>query len=285
MSETDVHLGLRLNANKLYYAVSRKDKPGFADHIGQIDFSFDILSAVLSRNQDTFSTVSDTIRKLVRQHDVTNTNMVLPPSSECWTIVPKAVQDEEDERYDYLNILTQGIGVQESEPEWYSLSNRDFKMLAIRQKKHLTSFALMLSEEIDGQLYSDFEIGLKWLNAAGYRGSFMCVSSYDGVLGVSSYLLGKLRAATYISYDDIDDLPFLWLQYASHLSWIQGIHEQILVFGNNSDRISDVLGSYWDESSEIIVMDSLKKMNVEGDENTFSFPLEHAFPAIVLAAS
>ncbi|MBP3192808.1 hypothetical protein [Natronogracilivirga saccharolytica] len=285
MSETDVHLGLRLDANKLYYAVSRQDNPGFIDHIGQIDFSFDIPASILKRDSDTFPTLADVINKLVRQHKVTNTNLLMPPSSECWTIVPKAVQEEEDERYDHLNILTQGIGVQETEPEWFPLSNRDFKLLAIRQKEHLTSFALMLREEVDGQLHSDFEIGLKWLGLDGHRGSFMCVSAYQGVLSVSSYLLGKLRAATYIRYDNLDDLPFLWLQYASHLSWIQGIHEKVLVFGNRSDKVSDVLGSYWDESSEIIVMDSLNKMNVTSDETTFSFPLEEAFPAIVLAAS
>jgi len=111
------------------------------------------------------------------------------------------------------------------------------------------------------------------------------VNSYNGVIVISSYLLGKLRAATYFTYDDIQDLPYLWLQYASHLPWMEGLHEYLMVTGERSGTIIEFLNAYWDDATEVLVMDNLNKLHLKAEEKSFPFQLERAFPAIMLSVS
>lgn len=284
MPDADARIGINFDANKLFYAASNPDDPGVVTRIGAIDFSFDLIPSISHRDPDTFPGLCDTIKKLIQEHDASDVRMVFPPFFECWSIVPKSVFDEEEEREVHLNILMQGTDVEKTEPLWHPLSNRDFKLLAIRRKEHLDSFSALMNDIPETSLYSDFEIGSCWMKNSAFRGSFLSISSNNGVLSVSSYLLGKLRAATYIKYDDINDLPYLWLQYASHLPWINGLHEHIMVFGNHSGKIIETLEAYWDDSSEVMVMNTLNKMNLTSGDESYSFPLERAFPAAILSA-
>ena len=283
MPEPDARLGVTFDANKLFYAVSPSARPAVVERIGQIHFSHDLVESIVYRDPDTFPGLCDTINKIAVEEDVSEIKMVFPPILECWTIVPKIVYDQEDERETHLGIIMQGMNPSRIKPEWHSLSNRDFKMLSLRRKDHLDSFSFMLNGPVNGRLCSDFQIGELWMERNKSLGSFLCVSSYEGLLSISSFLLGKLRAATYISYDDISDIPYLWLQYSSHLLWMLGMHEQVLVFGHQSGEIVENLHPYWDEASEIIIMDSPEKMNVKSEEKTFSFPLERAFSATLLS--
>lgn len=285
MPEPDAQLGVNFDANKLFYAVSRPAEPGITYRVGFVDFSFDLIKSISERDPDTFPGLCETLEKLVRDHEFPNVRIMLPPFFECWSIVPKSVFDEDEERRAHLNILMQGTSLDNTQTRWHQLSNRDFKLVSVRRKEHLDSFTSMLNGFPSDNLFSDFEVGNAWMQHSGFRGSFMTISSYNGMLSVSSFLLGKLRAATYFTYDDISDIPYLWLQYASHLPWMTGLHENVMVFGDHSSKIVETLKAYWDDSSEILVMNSLHKMNLESEEESFSFPLERAFPAILLSVS
>lgn len=283
MPEPDARLGVAFDANKLFYAVSASARPAFLERIGQIDFSFDLIDSLSRRDPDTFPGLCETIGKLIQEEDASEIRLVYPPQLECWSIVPKSVYDQEDERQAHLGILMQGTPMRRISTQWHTISNRDFKLLSVRKKQHIESFSFLVNGRVNGNLYSDFQIGEKWMEKSHFHGSFLTVSFSGNVLGISSFLLGKLRAATYITCDDISDLPYLWLQNASHLNWMLGMHEQILVYGSQAGRIVDELQSYWDGASEIVVMDSLEKMGFSSDEKTFSFPLEGAFPATLLS--
>ncbi|MDG5766834.1 hypothetical protein QA596_05090 [Balneolales bacterium ANBcel1] len=285
MPAMDAQLGINFDSNKLFYAVSRPAKTGVVEHIGCIDFSFDLIHSVSTRDPETFPGVCDTLHNLMKDHNTARSFAVSPPSFELWSIIPKTVFDENQEREAHLNILMQGMDSGQADLQWHSLSNRDFKLLSARRKDDILTFTSLLGNAGQDHLFSDFQIGQQWLRHSQFRGSFLSVSSYKGRLSISSYLLGKLRAATFFSYDDIRDLPYHWLQHASHLSWIQGLHEYVMVFGEHSGEIVETLSTYWDDSSDILVMDSLKKMQVTSEEETFSFPLERAFPAVLLSVS
>jgi len=285
MAEADAQLGINFDSNKLFYAVSRPAQPGVISRIGYIDFSFDLTQSIATRDPDTFPGVCDTLNKLSEEYGVKQRRVVFPPSFECWSIIPKSVYDEDEERQAHLNILMQGTDTDATEAKWHSLSNRDFKLVSIRRKEHIKTFTSLLNGATPEQLLSDFEVGECWLKHSQYHGSFLTISSYNGMIGISSYLLGKLRAATNFTYDDIRDLPYLWLQYASHLPWIEGLHEHVMVFGDHSGKIVETLNAYWDDTADIMVMDSLDKMNLKAGEETFSFPLERAFPAVLLSVS
>ncbi len=285
MPVPDARLGVITDANKLFYAVSLPGETGAVKRIGSIDFSFDLTDSIASRDPDTFPGICDTLKKLIHEYEIVDVRMVIPPFFECWSIIPKSVYDDEEERSVHMNILMQGTDIRETQPLWHPLSNRDFKLLVIRRNEHIDSFVSLMNDLPEGKLYSDFEIGLCWMNHSQFHGSFLTVSSYNGILSISSFLLGKLRAATYIKYDDINDLPYFWLQYASHLPWMQGIHDHIMVYGDHTGRIIENLKDYWDESTDIMIMNTLEKMKLAADEDSFSFPLERAFPAVMLSVS
>lgn len=285
MPETDVHLGVTIDDDKLYYAVSVPDKPGHAGKIGQVHFSFDLLGAILTRNPETFPGICDTLGKIIRDEGVTRFGITYPPKLECWSIVPKSVFDIESERAAHLHILMQGKNEMDIKTDWHPLSNNHFKLLSVRNKNHLASFAFLQNGLQNVQMFSDFEIGKQWIALGDKHGSFLSISSSKGVIGISSYLLGSLRAATYITYEDINDLPYLWLQQASHLPWMHGMHERILLYGDKTDLVCELLQTWWDDSSEVVVMGSLGAMNVTSDEESYNFPLERAFPAILVSLS
>jgi hypothetical protein len=283
MPEPDARLGVTFDDNKLYYAVSASARPSFIERIGQIDFSFDPIDSLSRRDPDTFPALCETLTRLIKEEDTTRTCILYPSQLECWSIVPKSVHDQQDEREAHLAILMQGTDLRRISPEWYMISNRDFKLLSVRRKQHLESFSFLVNGPVSGKLFSEFQIGEKWMEKSHFHGSFLTVSSTKGVLSIASFLLGKLRAATFLTYDDVADLPYLWLQQSSHLQWMSGMHEQILVFGRDAGRIVDEMQSYWDDASDLVVMDSLEKMGFSSDEETFGFPLERAFPATLLS--
>lgn len=285
MPEPDAHLGVTIDDDKLYYSVSVPDEPGRVKKIGQIHFSFDLLEAIISRDPEIFPGICDTLGNIIREEGITRLGFTYPPKLECWSIVPKSVFDIESERTAHLNILMQGTNENVIKTDWHALSNNHFKLLSVRNKNHLASFAFMQNGMQNTQLYSDFQIGKQWIAHNDKHGSFLSISSNRGVLGISSYLLGSLRAATFITYEDIDDLPYLWLQQASHLPWMHGMHDHILLYGDKTDIVREKLQTWWDEASDVMVMDSLDVMNVTSDEESYSFPLERAFPAILVSLS
>ena len=113
----------------------------------------------------------------------------------------------------------------------------------------------------------------------------MTICCYQNCISIASFILGKLRGATYIPYDEVQDLPYLWLQHTQQLNWMGGLHEEIYVYGENAFQFIEILEPFWDDAGTITKMDTLEKIQIEADEQTYGFNLESAFPAIMLALS
>lgn len=283
MKQSHPNLGLHFSANQLFYAVNEPGQPGRLARIGSVDFNFNVSSAVIQGDGRHFNGVQTVIRQLKEQFDIRLVRMVSAPFYECWTSFPKLVYDKADEREAHLGILMKGLDRSQILPTWYSLSNADYKFLVIRNQAVMEGFEQLAGVVSTSEFVSDFELGQRWIQHHDASGSFLTISCYNDLICVSSFLLGKLRGATYIKFESLDDLPYLWLQVAEHLKWMKGLHEQVYVYGLNAYQVVEILRPYMDDASDIIRLDTLRKMTVEAEEETYGFNLERAFPAILLA--
>lgn len=284
MTTPNPSLGLCFFDNQLFYAVNQPEEKGRLARVGSVDFNFNVPEALLHGNNHHFPGIKNTVQQLKEQFGINHIRVLSFPSLECWTTLPKIVYDKPDEREDHINILMQGIDRSQIEPTWYTLSNQDYKFLLLRNRERLQGLQKLASDASTADLISDFEMGERWSRHSDTKGSFMTVGCFHDSISVSSFILGSLRGATYLTYDDPEDLPYLWLQSAKQLSWMEGLHEQIYVYGINAYRIIEILQPFWDDdAADIFKMDSLEKMQVEAEETTYGFNLECAFPAIMLA--
>lgn len=283
MSDQQPFLGISFYGNKLYYAVSGEDQSQ-RSHIGCIEFNFSVAKAVAEMHPDYLPLVHKALGNIRAEHKAHHLRIHTDARGECWTILPKSVYDNSDEREAYLEILMQGVPRNKLEPVWYSISNRDYKLLAIRNKNNVLGLEKLAEHGHSTDFCSDFEIGTFWVNHAGKNKSFLLLSCHKQHLCVSSYLLGKLRAATCIKFDDVADLPYFWLQQKANLSWMDGLHDEILFFGEQTKEIHQCIKPYMDAKTSTVFMDSLKKMNLTAKEKSYSFDLKEAFPAIMLAS-
>ncbi len=283
MPENDTSLGLCFFGNQLFYAAQRRDRYPELSRIGAIDFNFDVPAALINNDQSHMAGLQSSISSLSEQFQVDQLRLLLPPNAECWAMLPKLACDDADEREDYINILMNGMERKQIAPSWHSLSKDNFKLLRLRTESTLKGFQSLSSGYNGVEFSSAFEIGSKWVEHVNPGGSFLTIGAFGNCISVSSYILGKLRGATFIEFDHPDDLPYLWLQQAQNLPWLQGLHEQIQVFGQNAYHIIEILQPFWDDAGTITKMDSLEKMQVQADEKTYGFDLELAFPAIMLA--
>jgi hypothetical protein len=283
MSGTTHNLGVCYSANQLYYAVNAPEQPGHIQHIGSVDFNFDVSRAIQTQDSDHFSGIQTFLGNLYEQYEIDQLRILTPPYAECWTSFPKLVYDKSDEREAHLSILMKGMHREDQEPTWFPLSNQDFKFLLVRNKRVMNGFEQLASQVSGADYVSDFELGSQWTQRTGQKGSFLTVSCYRHTLAIASYVLGKLRGATYINFDDAEDLPYLWLQYADNLKWMGGIHDQIYVYGLDAYRIINILTPFWDDAAQVHKMNTLEQMKVSAQEQTYGFPLESAWPAIQLS--
>lgn len=283
MNPSGPSLGLCFYGNQLFYAVKKPDQPGSLARIGSVDFNFNVTSTIYSGNSGHFSGLEKTVRHLKEQYEIDHIRILSFPDRECWTVLPRLVYDEPDERESYIDILMKGSKRSEIEATWYDISNSSYKFLLLRNRTSVPGLQKLAALFSTADLISDFEIGQHWIQHTNTKGSFMTIGCYDRCISVSSYLLGKLRGAVHINFDDYVDLPYLWLQYSKHLQWMQGLHEQIYLYGIQAYRVMEVLEPFWDDASRIIKMDTLGKMQVGASEKTYSFGLELAFPAIMLS--
>lgn len=283
MEEQHPCLGLCFFDNQLFYAVNEPDSPSQIARIGCYDFNFDITETLLGNSEQHFRGIKQTIDQFQEEFDIKHVRILSLPTQECWTSVPKIVYDDSDEREKHINILMSGTPRKHVQPTWYSLSNQDYKFLLLRNKQKLGGLQSLTAHTSTTDLISDFEIGLRWIQHANPGGSFMTICCYNNCISISSFILGKLRGATYIPYDDIQDLPYLWLQRTKDLNWMDGLHEQIYVYGQHALDVIDILEPFWDDAGKISKMDTLDKIQIEAEEQTYGFSLESAFPAIMLA--
>ena len=92
-----------------------------------------------------------------------------------------------------------------------------------------------------------------------------------------------MRGCTYIEYDELTDLTYLWNLYAGHLPWMKGMHENTFVFGHFSKHVTDILKGFWHDHGTIHIPHSLNIIKVDAPEKTYGFRLESAFPAILMS--
>lgn len=283
MEEQYPTLGLCFFDNRLYYAVNNSRDSKKLARIGSFDFNVDITETLLGDSGQHFRGIKQTLSQLKEEYDIKRLRIHSFPTEECWTCVPKIVYDDSDEREKHINILMSGVDRKQIHPTWYNLSNQDFKFLLLRNDENMKSMQELSSSTSTSDLVSDFEIGSRWIEHAHPGGSFMTICCFNNCISICSFILGKMRGATYITFDDIQDLPYLWLQRTKELGWMQGLHEEIYTYGTNAYEVINILEPFWDEAGKVVKMDSLGKMQIEADEETYGFGLENAFPAIMLA--
>ena len=276
-------LGLCFFGDQLFYGVHAAGNGNRVKHIGAVDFNFDVADSLYSNKESNIKGLRSSIRDLKERFDARHLHILLHPDRECWATLPKLVYDNADERQSYINILMNGMARSHIHPSWHSLSNENYKLLQLRSDHMLEGVQELTTGMSDVGFSSAFEIGELWINHAQPGGSFLTVGAFNGCISVGSFILGKLRGATYIEFDDPEDLPYLWLQKAEHLSWMQGLHEQIQVYGLRSHRIIEILKPFWDDAGTITKMDTLEKMQISAEEETYGFDLALAYPAIMLA--
>jgi hypothetical protein len=283
MEEQHPNLGLCFFGNQLFYAVNDPGKPKRLARIGCFDFNFDITETLLGSSEQHFRGIKKTVSQLKEEYDIQRLRILSFPTQECWTSVPKIVYDSSDEREKHINILMSGVDRKNIHPTWYNLSNQDYKFLLLRNDESMEDLQKLASNTSTTDLISDFEVGLRWVQHANPGGSFMTICCFQNCISVASFILGKLRGATYIPYDDIQDLPYLWLQHTQSVNWMGGLHEEIYVYGINAFRVIEILEPFWDDAGNVTKMDTLGKIQIEADEETYGFSIENAFPAMMLA--
>lgn len=283
MEGPTVNLGLCFSANQLYYALNNPESSCSLQRIGKVDYNFDVATALLAVDRDSISGLLAFVDKLVRDYQVTNLRCLFPSNLECWSTLPKSVYDQSSEREAYLKLMMYGKPRQALEPFWFDLSNRDYRFLSIREKPHTIGYKQLGDACSFSELCSDFELGLNWIEKTGRRDTFLMIGCYRTHISVSSFIMGKFRAATYIRYRYLEDIPYLWLQQSENLPWIRGVHDAIYFYGERALEISEILYGYLDQGSSHIKLDNLLDMSVKAKEETYSFNLEEAFPAIIMA--
>lgn len=283
MAASGPNLGICFAARQLFYAINDPTTPGRLSHIGCFSFNFNITSAISSQDEPNFQGIYNLITRLKKEYSFGQIRMLTIPDHECWTILPKLVYDQADEREAHLKVIMKGMNRQALETTWFELSHRDLKLLSIRDKRIMAGYERLAEHAPAADFCSDFEIGSRWIEHTRDKGSFLTIACSPGMLSIASYLLGTLRGATYFHFDDFDDLPYLWMFYAKQLKWFDGVHDQILLYGTDTYKVADVLESYWESAAGVVTMDTLEIMRADADEKTYSFSLEAAFPAILLA--
>lgn len=283
MDKLPVNLGVCFSGHQLYYALNDVEKLQTLERIGKVDFNFDTHAAILSGDKDSFTGIITIMERLIKQYDVKQLRCLYPATLETWASLPKSVYDQSAERESYLRILKHGESRQQLEPFWYDINNRDFRFLSVRNKLQTRGFQRLGELFQSHELCSEFELGVKWLYQTRVSDAFKTIGCYENHVVVSSFVMGKFRAATYIRFKYIDDLSYMWLQHASNLGWLNGVHDSIFFYGPNAYKVTDVLQSLFDAGAKTTRLDKLTDMQVSAKEETYGFSLEEAFPAIILA--
>lgn len=278
-------LGLCFSSRQLYYSISDSSTPNRVQHIGCFDFSFNVAKAIRTQDSETFPGVYDLVGRLKKEYQVKRLQLLTVSDHECWTSLPKLVYDDPQEREAHLAIIMKGIQRSQWEVNWFDLSNRDFKLASIRNAVIMDGFIRLAEHVHEANYVSSFELGDFWTRHRGEKGSFMMIHAIPGLLSISSYILGKLRGATYIQFDDPEDLPYLWMYYATHVKWLSGLYDHVYLFGTETESVERILRDVIDSSSPIQRLDSLPRIGVLAEEETYGFSLEAAFPAILLSIS
>ena len=215
MDGSTQNLGLCYFSDRLYYAVNQTDSEATLKEIGSFDFNFDVAEAIRTQHPDRYPHIQKTVEDLVKEYKIVSLRALTSLTDECWTALPKVVYDNADEREDHLSIIMKGVSREDIEPTWHAVSKTQYKFLCIRRRSVMEGLnKLALSVGTNGYS-SDFEIASSWSESKNSSASFLMIGCHKHAISVTSYILGQFRAATYIKFDQIEDLPYHWLQSAS----------------------------------------------------------------------
>ncbi len=284
MSDATTNLGICFFADRLYYAVNDTEKgSNYLARIGSFDFNFNVPKAVSNPDTKNFEHVNNTVNNLLGQFRIHSLRALTYPGEECWTVMPKVAYDNPDEREDHLSILMKGVPREDLEPTWHTLSKADFKFLCIRRRSIMNGLNEITKKIATTDFASDFELAQKWSQFSRPGGSFLMLGCHKNIITATSFLLGKFRAATYIQFDSTSDLPYHWLQHAMHSKWLNGLYENIYLFGHHTHEARQALENYWSSSAKVTHLNSLANIGVKAEEETYGFDLAAALPAILLS--
>lgn len=283
MADDGICLGICYSETQLFYSVNNQAYPAQAEHIGAFDFNFDVKNAIVHGHNEAFSGIQRSISDLKEKFDCNLVRILSPADEECWSILPRSVYENPDEREAHIRILAHTSSRKHLQITWFQLSNIDQRLLLIRNTPAMQGFHKLLGNIKHAEYLAEFEIGTEWQHHTQINGSFLTICCSRNHITVSSFLLGKLRGAVTIQFDQKNDLPYFWKLYSTLHTWMSGIHEQIYFYGYEAASVRDILTPFWDRSGEYIVMNTLGDMQISAGEETYGFPLERAFPAILLS--
>ncbi|RNC84377.1 MAG: hypothetical protein ED557_05145 [Balneola sp.] len=283
MDEASANLGVCFFSDRLFYAINDPTNDKHLSRIGCFDFNFDVADAISNQHSEQFPHIKATFEKLRVDYNLQSVRSATYPGYECWTSLPKVVYDNADEREDHLAIIMKGIDRKDIEPTWHAVSKPEYKFLSIRRRNVMQGFDQLTEKVGTTEFASDFELATKWSSFNKPGGSFLMIGCHKDVISITSYLLGKFRASTFIKFDQIADLAYHWLQHTLHNNWMKGLHENIYLFGHETYEVEQTLHGLWDKSSVIINLNTLNEIGVVAEEETYGFDLAAAFPAILLS--
>jgi len=283
MDDATQNLGVCFFSDRLYYAVNQPSSETTLQEIGSFDFNFEVADAIRSQHPDRFPHIQKTIESLISEYSITSIRGLTTPNEECWTALPKVVYDNADEREDHLSIIMKGVPREDIEPTWHKVSKSEYKFLCIRRISMMDGLNKLALSVGTSEYSSDFELASKLSSFRGNSDSFMMIGCHKHSISVTSVVLGQFRAATYIKFDQLEDLPYHWLQTVQHSNWMMGLHDQTFLFGHHSHEVEKVLNHFWDKSTNAIPLNSLNEIGVQAEETTYGFDLAEAFPAILLS--
>lgn len=276
-------LGLHTTGHNLYFAVGSPESPEPVRHIGQVRLSVDAERALRRNDAGALTVVEAAVASLVAQHGVKQIRLYLPADLECWAGLPKLAYDLPDERESVIRSLMPGRDRQDLVATWHEMGNRDYRLMTLRSKTLTAGYRRLAAQVAESELVSEFEAGSRWVSLQASRGGVMVVGCHANRISVASFALGGLRAATWFHVEDPADAAYLWPLLAAEAPWMGGLHDLTVVYGTHSGAYRDRLRPFWDAGGRIIRMDSLEAIGVAAPEETYGFPLEDAFPALMLA--
>jgi hypothetical protein len=267
----------------MLYSVAEKGAKDTIQQLGSYEFSFDVAEALNSPSSEAGVQLKAVFSDLEKEFRLESIRMLTEPTHECWTALPKVVYDDSVEREQHIAILMKGVPREDIEVTWHAVSKTRFKFLCLRRAQLTKNYRSFSDQVAINECCSDFEIGGMWSSHHRPGGSFLLIGCHADSISISSYLLGSFRAATYIHFDDPQDIPYLWLQHAEHSPWMRGLHEHVYFYGEQTHEIAEKLQSFIDHNSAQIVLNSLETMGINAEEETYGFDLATAFPAIMLS--
>ena len=277
------NLGVCFFSGRMLYSVAEKGAKNIVQQLGSYEFSFDISEALNKPTSDAGIQLKAVFTDLEKEFHLECIRLLTEPTQECWTALPKVVYDDSIEREQHIAILMKGVPRENIEVTWHAVSKNRFKFLCLRRAQLIKNYQNFSDQVAINECCSDFEIGGMWSIHHRPGGSFLLIGCHARSISISSYILGRFRAATYIRFDDPQDISYLWLQHAEHSPWMRGLHENVYFYGEQTHEVAKQLQSFIDHNSGQIILNSLEIMGINAEEETYGFDLATAFPAIMLS--